>query len=189
MFDEPTSALDPELVGEVLNVIRELAEEHRAMALVTHEIRFARDVADRVLFMDGGLIVEQGAPGDILASPKISASAPVPGPDAPSGSMMTDLATVQVFPFSPSLGAIITIAIACGAFVLATVLGFVLASARYLWPSRLLNGAIQVFVEIYRNVPSLTHLFAPDFASVFRRQAQLDRSRHHRPGIDPGGRP
>jgi polar amino acid transport system ATP-binding protein len=60
LFDEPTSALDPELVGEVLGVIRELAEEGRSMILVTHEIRFARDVADRVIFMDGGHIVEQG---------------------------------------------------------------------------------------------------------------------------------
>ena len=70
LFDEPTSALDPELVGEVLNVIRELAQERRAMVLVTHEIRFARDVADRVIFMDGGWFIEQGAPRDILESPK-----------------------------------------------------------------------------------------------------------------------
>jgi polar amino acid transport system ATP-binding protein len=61
LFDEPTSALDPELVGEVLNVIRDLADEGRSMILVTHEIRFAREVADRVIFMDGGTIVEQGA--------------------------------------------------------------------------------------------------------------------------------
>lgn len=80
---------------------------------------------------------------------------------------MTDLATVQVFLVPLLLGAITTIAIACGAFVLATVLGFVLASARYLWPSRLLNGAIQVFVEIYRNVPSLTHLFVLYFGLAY----------------------
>ena len=70
LFDEPTSALDPELVGEVLGVIRELAEEGRSMILVTHEIRFARDVADRVIFMDGGVIVESGNPRDILANPQ-----------------------------------------------------------------------------------------------------------------------
>jgi polar amino acid transport system ATP-binding protein len=70
LFDEPTSALDPELVGEVLGVIRELATEKRAMLLVTHEIRFAREVADRVIFMDGGVIVEQGHPAEILAKPQ-----------------------------------------------------------------------------------------------------------------------
>ncbi|MDB5851127.1 MAG: amino acid transporter ATP-binding protein family [Rhodoferax sp.] len=70
LFDEPTSALDPELVGEVLGVIRELAEEGRSMILVTHEIRFARDVADRVIFMDGGHIVEQGAAADVINRPR-----------------------------------------------------------------------------------------------------------------------
>ena len=70
LFDEPTSALDPELVGEVLGVIRELAEEGRSMILVTHEIRFARDVADRVIFMDGGVVVEQGAARDVINSPR-----------------------------------------------------------------------------------------------------------------------
>ena len=61
-FDEPTSALDPELTGEVLKVIRALAEEHMTMVIVTHEMAFARAVADKVIFMDGGVIVEQGAP-------------------------------------------------------------------------------------------------------------------------------
>jgi polar amino acid transport system ATP-binding protein len=70
LFDEPTSALDPELVGEVLNVIHELADEGRSMILVTHEIRFAREVADRVIFMDGGYIVEQGPPADVLDHPQ-----------------------------------------------------------------------------------------------------------------------
>jgi len=71
LFDEPTSALDPELVGEVLGVIRELAEEGRSMILVTHEIRFARDVADRVIFMDGGHIVEEGAAADVINRPQM----------------------------------------------------------------------------------------------------------------------
>ena len=62
LFDEPTSALDPELVGEVLNTMRSLAEEKRTMVIVTHEMSFARDVADRVIFMDHGRIVEQGPP-------------------------------------------------------------------------------------------------------------------------------
>ncbi|SDA73442.1 polar amino acid transport system ATP-binding protein [Pseudomonas sp. NFACC15-1] len=69
LFDEPTSALDPELVGEVLAVIRELAEEGRSMIMVTHEVRFARDVADRVIFMDGGRIVEQGPSRQVIDNP------------------------------------------------------------------------------------------------------------------------
>ena len=69
LFDEPTSALDPELVGEVLAVIRGLAEAGMTMIIVTHEVRFARDVADRILFMDGGVIVEQGDPHQVLDRP------------------------------------------------------------------------------------------------------------------------
>lgn len=70
LFDEPTSALDPELVSEVLNVIKTLAQEDRSMILVTHEIRFAREVADRVIFMDGGNIVEQGTPAQVIDNPQ-----------------------------------------------------------------------------------------------------------------------
>jgi polar amino acid transport system ATP-binding protein len=69
LFDEPTSALDPELVGEVLGVMRQLAAEGMTMMVVTHEMAFAREVADRVVFMDGGVIVEEGAPGDVLGRP------------------------------------------------------------------------------------------------------------------------
>ncbi len=69
-FDEPTSALDPELTGEVLRVIRKLAEEHTTMIIVTHEMAFARDVADRVIFMDGGRIVEQGNAKEVIGHPK-----------------------------------------------------------------------------------------------------------------------
>ena len=69
-FDEPTSALDPELTGEILNVIRQLADEHMTMVIVTHEMSFARDVADRVIFMDGGVIVEQGDPKEVISNPK-----------------------------------------------------------------------------------------------------------------------
>lgn len=69
LFDEPTSALDPELVGEVLTVIKELAAEGRAMVLVTHEIAFAREVADRIIFMDGGRIVEEGEAKAVLDNP------------------------------------------------------------------------------------------------------------------------
>ena len=68
-FDEPTSALDPELTGEVLRVIRELAEENMTMVIVTHEMPFARAVSDRVVFMSGGVIVEQGAPEVVLGNP------------------------------------------------------------------------------------------------------------------------
>ena len=69
-FDEPTSALDPELTGEVLRVIRNLAERKTTMIIVTHEMAFARDVADRLIFMDGGLIVEQGDPREVIDRPK-----------------------------------------------------------------------------------------------------------------------
>ena len=69
-FDEPTSALDPELTGEVLKVIRQLAEHHTTMIIVTHEMAFARDVADQVIFMDGGVIVEQGDPAQVIDHPK-----------------------------------------------------------------------------------------------------------------------
>ncbi len=69
-FDEPTSALDPELTGEVLKVIRSLAEEHMTMVIVTHEMSFARAVADRVIFMDGGVIVEEGRPDDVMLHPQ-----------------------------------------------------------------------------------------------------------------------
>ena len=69
-FDEPTSALDPELTGEVLNVIRQLAEEKMTMVVVTHEMPFAKAVSNRVLFMDGGVIVEQGDPRDVFDNPQ-----------------------------------------------------------------------------------------------------------------------
>ena len=70
LFDEPTSALDPEMVGEVLAVMRELAEQGMTMVVVTHEMGFARDVADRVIFMADGVIVEQGTPDEIFTNPK-----------------------------------------------------------------------------------------------------------------------
>jgi len=70
LFDEPTSALDPELVGEVLAVMRQLADDGMTMVVVTHEMGFARDVADHLIFMDGGVIVEQGRPADVLTRPQ-----------------------------------------------------------------------------------------------------------------------
>ena len=70
LFDEPTSALDPELVGEVLNVMKDLAKEGMTMVVVTHEMGFAREVADRVIFMDGGKIVEEGTPEEVFSHPK-----------------------------------------------------------------------------------------------------------------------
>lgn len=70
LFDEPTSALDPELVGEVLNVMKDLAKEGMTMVVVTHEMGFAREVADRVIFMDGGKIVEEATPEEIFTNPK-----------------------------------------------------------------------------------------------------------------------
>ena len=70
LFDEPTSALDPEMVGEVLNVMKKLAEEGMTMVIVTHEMGFAREVADRVLFIDQGVVMEQGTPEELFVSPK-----------------------------------------------------------------------------------------------------------------------
>ena len=69
-FDEPTSALDPELTGEILKVIKDLAAEHMTMVIVTHEMSFARDVSNHIIFMDGGVIVEQGAPNDVINNPR-----------------------------------------------------------------------------------------------------------------------
>ena len=69
-FDEPTSALDPELTGEVLKVIKSLKDENRTMIIVTHEMGFARNVSDKVVFMSDGVICEQGAPSEIFDSPK-----------------------------------------------------------------------------------------------------------------------
>ena len=70
LFDEPTSALDPELVGDVLTVMRKLAEEGMTMMVVTHEMAFAREVADRVMFMDGGVVVEEGHPDQVIGAPR-----------------------------------------------------------------------------------------------------------------------
>ena len=70
LFDEPTSALDPELVGEVLDVMRGLAKDGMTMIVVTHEMGFAREVADTVVFMDGGVVVESGPPRDVLVNPQ-----------------------------------------------------------------------------------------------------------------------
>ncbi|PLR80780.1 ectoine/hydroxyectoine ABC transporter ATP-binding protein EhuA [Bacillus canaveralius] len=70
LFDEPTSALDPELVGEVLKVMKDLANEGKTMVVVTHEMRFAREAADEVIFMDGGVIVERGRPAEIFTNPQ-----------------------------------------------------------------------------------------------------------------------
>ena len=69
LFDEPTSALDPEWVGEVLDLMRRIAEQHQTMLIVTHEMQFAREIADRVLFMEGGRIVEQGPPSELFDAP------------------------------------------------------------------------------------------------------------------------
>ena len=69
LFDEPTSALDPEMVGEVLDVIKELAEGGMTTVIVTHEMGFAREISDRVLFMDGGIIAEEGTPDQIFNNP------------------------------------------------------------------------------------------------------------------------
>ena len=70
LFDEPTSALDPEMVGEVLNVMKDLARNGMTMVIVTHEMGFAREVADRVLFIEEGIVLEQGTPADLFGNPQ-----------------------------------------------------------------------------------------------------------------------
>ena len=90
-FDEPTSALDPELTGEVLRVLRELADRKTTMIIVTHEMHFARDVADRILFMDGGVVVEQGEVREIFANPKTAAARRLVAPNG--GSAARDLSS------------------------------------------------------------------------------------------------
>ena len=82
LFDEPTSALDPELVGDVLDVMRSLAEDGMTMVVVTHEMGFAREVGDNLVFMDEGVIIESGPPKLVLSSPKAAADPglPVPAP-------------------------------------------------------------------------------------------------------------
>ena len=83
LFDEPTSALDPELVGEVLKVMRQLAKDGMTMIVVTHEMSFAREVADRVVFMDGGVVVEQGPPSEVISNPQHARTKSFLQPDAP----------------------------------------------------------------------------------------------------------
>jgi putative lysine transport system ATP-binding protein len=70
LFDEPTSALDPEMVGDVLQIMKDLAIEGLTMAIVTHEMQFARDVSNRIIFMDQGVIVEEGTPEEVITNPK-----------------------------------------------------------------------------------------------------------------------
>ncbi len=70
LFDEPTSALDPEMVGEVLEVMKQLAKEGMTMIIVTHEMNFAKQVADRIIFMDEGIILEEGSPNEIFSNPQ-----------------------------------------------------------------------------------------------------------------------
>jgi ABC-type polar amino acid transport system ATPase subunit len=70
LFDEPTSALDPELIGEVLSVMKRLADEGMTMIVITHEMGFAREVADRIVFLDGGVIVEEGSPEKLMKNPQ-----------------------------------------------------------------------------------------------------------------------
>ena len=72
LFDEPTSALDPEMLGEVLDVMKELAAEGMTMVVVTHEMGFAREVADRILFIDQGIILEEGTPDEFFSNPKMT---------------------------------------------------------------------------------------------------------------------
>jgi ABC-type histidine transport system ATPase subunit len=80
LFDEPTSALDPELIGEVLKVMEDLAHEGTTMIVVTHEMHFAKEAADRVVFMEEGIVIEQGPPEQVLDDPREAATSPLPAP-------------------------------------------------------------------------------------------------------------
>ena len=98
LFDEPTSALDPELVGEVLDVMRELAREGMTMIVVTHEMGFAREVGDRVVFMDDGVIVEEGPPQEVLDEPEGGAHQALPRPGAGALTRRSDLWSLAAYP-------------------------------------------------------------------------------------------
>ena len=112
LFDEPTSALDPELVGEVLDVMRGLARQGMTMIVVTHEIGFAREVADAVAFMDAGVVVEHGPPGEVLDAPAARAHAgvPVEGALAPrAGARLPAVASLTRREVAPTGGIVRTV--------------------------------------------------------------------------------
>ena len=101
LLDEVTSALDPELIGEVLNVVRELAAEGMTMVIATHEMGFARDIADRVVFLDEGLVVEEGPPDRIFREPTAAANPRIPAANHRGGpplrrTMATDVDTAWI---------------------------------------------------------------------------------------------
>ena len=164
LFDEATSALDPELIGEVLNVMRGLARDGMTMLIVTHEMRFAEDVADRVVFMDHGRIVEEGEPHRLFRSPShprtqafLNAVVDRRGDDRGAGLVSAWLTVWGLLPVLLG-GAVITVEITAGAFVLATLIGVTFAILQRLeW--RPLRVAIATYVDVFRAVPVLTQLF------------------------------
>ena len=167
LFDEATSALDPELIGEVLSVMRQLAEEGSTMVIVTHEMQFAGEVSDRVIFMDQGASSSKARRGRSSAMPRKR------GP-APSSRTFRSLIKTRRGPMSfwavmvdrvawyfMSLllkGAVMTVTVAAGALALALVFGLLIALMR-LSRSRLLGGLAYVYIEFFRGTPALVQLF------------------------------
>ena len=169
MFDEATSALDPELVGEVLTVIRQLATEGMTMLIVTHEMQFAEDISDRVIFMDHGQIVEEGPPHRIFRTAGAHTHTRIPArgdrSSGVSGGRAVNLGPWErfaaQFPYLMEtllLGVEMTIIVTLGGFVVAVamgLLGAVLRTARLM----VLRVIGTLYVDVFRAVPVLTQLF------------------------------
>ena len=157
LFDEPTSALDPELVGSVLAVMRELKAAGMTMLVVSHEMRFARDAADRVIFMDHGLIVEEGPPEQIFGAPQGAAHAGVHrGADAVNAFLETFFKPNLIAQYLPSIlkGVVTTIEIALAVVITGLALGLALAVIRS-FQVKPLNALIVIFVDMFRALPPL----------------------------------
>ena len=165
LFDEATSALDPELIGEVLKVIRELADEGRTMLIVTHEIQFAAEVSDRVIFMDGGQIVEEGPPERICGSRRTSAPAPSSARSSSASRAADDRVLDQALAVAardPAGAAgtrpAMTVRVTIGALVVALLLGLVVALMR-ISPLRPLRYLALAYTDLLRGTPALVQLF------------------------------
>ena len=157
LFDEPTSALDPELVGSVLAVMRELKAAGMTMLVVSHEMRFARDAADRVIFMDHGLIVEEGRPdADLRRAAGAAHQGFHRGADAVNAFLETFFKPNLIAQYLPSIlkGVVVTIEIAVAVVVCGLLLGLLLAVVRS-FQVKPVNALIVIFVDMFRALPPL----------------------------------
>ncbi len=157
LFDEPTSALDPELVGSVLAVMRELKAAGMTMLVVSHEMRFARDAADRVIFVDHGLMVEEGPPDQIFGESEGDADEGLHrGADAVNAFLETFFKPSLIAQYLPSIlkGVVVTIEIALAVVITGLALGLLLAVIRS-FQIKLLNALIVVYVDMFRALPPL----------------------------------